>query len=103
MKKRLLTSLIILPGSLYLSYGPPIKKFISNKYMQQLKTECNKQGGTKKQKKICLAAGKRNLKKCQHTINVLTLKSGFPKCLQKQQMFLQNCFQEKSLKTCLKS
>ena len=102
-KKRLLISLIILPGSLYFSYGPPIKALVSNSYVKKLKTDCKKKTSSEEQKQMCMDSGKWILAQCQKNINALALKTKFPKCLKASQKKLADCMQEKPMKACIKA
>ena len=102
-KKRLLISLIILPGSLYFSYGPPIKKMVSNSYVKKLKTDCKKNSQNEKQRQMCIDSGKWILSQCQKNINALALKTKFPKCLKASQNKLRNCMQDKPMNECVSS
>jgi hypothetical protein len=102
-KKRLLISLIILPGSLYFSYGPPIKKIVSNSYTKKLKQECKKNSQNENQRLMCLDSGKWILGQCQKQINALALRTKFPKCLKDSQSRLRECMQDKPMKKCINS
>lgn len=101
MKSKIFLSFILLPGSLYFSYGPPIKKIIGDKYLVQLNKECSKNTPNPESKKFCIDAGKIKLDKCKPMINILNMRSGFPKCLEKHSGHLKNCLNDTAPDKCL--
>ena len=101
MGKKLIISLVTLPASMYLAYGPPIKSFVSKKFTSQLIQQCDAQTKPGIQRSFCKKAGKASLDKCQMMINILTLKSGFQKCIEKHQNWINSCLANNSPDNCL--
>lgn len=101
-KAKFLIWLAVLPFSMYLGYGPPIKNFMSQKFEKQLLAECQKQSKDPRVKNFCLEVGRLGFKYCENHVNILQVANRFPKCIAEFQRFVGDCVAGEDYKICLR-